>query len=245
MPFIRGAGSRFPGLSTNVPGIPTTIKIDWFFDRAAVKQALTDMEYKALTRASLLVRRTAQKSITKVGAARPRLKMQNDNAGVPMSVLLKMPGVSKAAQRGLQIRIREMKTRPASAPGTPPNTHVPYGHMLGFRRNLYNAYDASTLSAVIGPSAKGPDVGVPHLHEFGGSKTLREYIWQPRYPRYNRPIMRWVAPSSRLGSGWLPTGRTRRSTYPARPFMLPALTRSLPRIAQMFSGQFRAGRGAP
>lgn len=247
MLFVRRAPSLFPGLSLNVPGIPTTIKTSWFFDRAEVRAALSDMEYRSLTRASLLVRRTAQKSIQKVGAARPRLKIMRDNPNVPMSVLLKVPGLRKSVQRGLQIRIQEIKFPPASPPGTPPYTHVPFSHMLGFRRNLYNAYDKSTASAVVGPSKKGADWGIPHLHEFGGNKTLTEWVWMPKYPRYTKPITKWTTLSQSPGGGmWLPTGRKQQFRYPARPFMLPALNKCRPQLAAMFANGFRAGRvGGP
>jgi hypothetical protein len=247
MLFVRRAPALFPGLSLRMPSIPTTISTRYFFDRTEVKNALSAMEYKALTRASMLVRRTAQKSIKKVGAARPQLKIMRDNPGVPMSVLVNTPGLRSSIRRGLELRIRELKFPPSSPPGTPPYTHVPYSHMLGFRRNLYNAYDPASGSAVVGPSKKGKDWGIPHLHEFGGSKVLRAWVWQPKYPRYTKPIVKWTTANESPGGGnWLPTGQTKAVRYPPRPFMLPALNNSRTRIAKMFEGTFSAGRvGSP
>jgi hypothetical protein len=115
--------------------------------------------------------------------------------------------------------------------------------MLGFRRNLYNGYDKITHSAVVGPSKKGSDWGIPMLHEFGGKKVLEAWAWVPKYARYTKPIVRWVSPgySPGSGGGWLPTGQRKTFRYPERPFMGPALAKSRSRIAKMFEGQFSAG----
>jgi len=245
MLFVRRPPALFPGLSLRVPRIPTTISTRFFFDRTEVKNALSAMEYKALTRASLLVRRAAQKSIIKVGAARPKLKIMRDNPGVGLNALLKTPGMRKSVRTALETRIMEMKYPPASPPGTPPYTHVPSGHMLGFRRNLYNAYDPSSRSGVVGPSKKGKDWGIPHLHEFGGKKTLTAWAWVPKYTPARQVIVRWTSQYETPGGGrWLPAGVTKTVNYPARPFMLPALQKSRPQLAKMFEGQFSAGRAA-
>lgn len=229
----------FPGLSLNVPRIPVGINVNNFFDRKSVKDALTAMEYECLTKASLLVRRTAQKSIKQVGAARPALKIMKANPGVQMAVLAALPTTSKRVRKALLTRVAEIQRRPASPPGTPPYTHVPSSHMLGFRRNLYNAYDRMSHSAVVGPTRKGKEWFLPHLHEVGGSKgPVQQYVLVPKYPRYTRPITIWGSPNANMGPQWVPTGVTKTAKYPARPFMGPALTKSLPKIAGIFGGKF-------
>lgn len=267
MIYVR-SGGMLP--SFKLPSLPTTIKVDMFFDRKAVKDALSAMEYRGLTKASLLVRRTAQKSITKVGMAKPQLRVMKANPSLSLAAIAALPSagsyrgdVSRDSQgrflKGsgsrqfvagvitekdraeILQRIREIKARPASQPGSPPNTHVPFGHMLGFRRNLYNAYDKITHSAVVGPSKKGPEWTIPQLHEFGGAKTLRAWVWQPKYPRYKKPIIQWLSAGDKPGPGWTPTQMTKRSSYPARPYMKPALDKSRPQFAKFFEGAFSAG----
>lgn len=246
MIFVGRAARLFPGLNLRTPRIPVTIQTRFFFDRAAVKNALSNMEYAALTKASMLVRDTAVKSIKKVGNARPQLKIMKDNPNVSMSVLVNTPGISKSTVRGLKLRMAEIKFPPASPPGTPPFTHVPSSkknrHMLGFRVNLYNAFDPVTKTAVVGPTKKGADWGIPNLHEFGGKKTLVEYVWRPKYPRYKTILTKWATPLEPLDGQWTPTGRTKSANYPARPYMLPAMVKCLPKMAKMFEGKFSARR---
>jgi len=246
------APAIFPGLSIRVPKIPVTVQTRFFFDRSTVKQALGKLKHDGLWRSSLLVRRTAQKSIRQVGNARPRLKVMQENRGVPMSALLKIPNLRRSTRDGLRVRMLEVQSRPPSPPGTPPHTHVPSSHMLGFRRNLYNAMDPNMAAAVIGPAAKGKDWLIPHLHEFGGTRTLVEFnYWQTREQRqmwhrdklvYVQGLARWTTPIEPPGGQWVSSGRTRAVTYPARPFMQPALDSSMPRIAAMFAGRFTARR---
>lgn len=236
--FVR-SGGMLP--SFKLPQLPTTIKVDMFFDRKAVKDALSAMEYRALTKASLLVRRNAQKSINKVGMAKPQTKEMKANPGMSLDTILRTQKLTARKQSALIERIREIKTRPASQPGSPPNTHVPFGMMLGFRRNIYNGYDKITHSAVAGPSKKGEEWTIPMLHEFGGAKTLRAWVWKPEYPRYRKPIIRWLSAFDKPGPGWLPTQMTKRVSYPARPYMKPALDKSRPQFAKFFEGAFSAG----
>ncbi len=238
--FIK-RGSLLPGLSGRLPGIPTTISVNMFFDRKSVQDALSAMEYRSLTRASLLVRRTAAKSIHKVGAAQPQLKVMKANPNLSLRQIAGMTGLKQSTRRAIEQRIREIQFPPSSPPGTPPYTHVPSSHMLGFRRNLYNAYDRASRSAVVGPSKKGNDWTIPMLHEFGGQKTLAAYVWRPRYPRYTKPIVRWFTANETPDSNWMPAGQRKVFRYPARPYMKPALAKSRPRIAKMFEGQFSAG----
>lgn len=226
--------------SLRVPSIPTTINVNMFFDRADVINALSKMEFNALTRGSLLVRRTAQRSIRKMGLARPKLVEQKANPGMRLDDILAR--TTNRRRRAIIIqRIREIKTRPPSPPGTPPHTHVPILHRLGFRRNLYNAYDKGSHSAVVGPSKKGAEWTIPRLHEFGGSKGLRQWVLVPKYPRYTKPIVKWIGMRDDPGPGWVATGQAKTFRYPARPYMAPALAKCRPRLAKLFEGTFSAG----
>lgn len=115
--------------------------------------------------------------------------------------------------------------------------------MLGFRRNLYNAMDPTSMqrpikSAVVGPSKKGNDWTIPHLHEFGGSKTLTEYVWRPSLAWRRDRLVRWSTENETQSGNWLPTGRTKSAAYPDRPFMLPALRKCLPQIKQLYGNAF-------
>jgi hypothetical protein len=237
-----------------------------FFDRARVISALSRSEFIGLSRGSLLVRRTAQKSIKKVGMAKPIPKVVGMNSGLSLADIARLPGmtteragimrdgrgrflrgsgglrsreglITEADRRKVLQRIREIKTKPPSAPGTPPHTHAPVGHMLGFRRNLYNAYDSSTHSAVAGPSHKGHPV--PRLHEFGGTIKLVAWVVIPRWEPNRKPIIRWVSQHTPMGSRWKRVGKEKTVVYPPRPFMRPALAKCRPQLAELFRNTFR------
>lgn len=221
--------------------LPTYIQTHMFFDRAEVKNALDNMEYRALTKSSLLVRRNAQKSIRKMGMAKPLLREMKANPGMDLGSILRLPGITERRKKVVIDRIREIQVKPPSQPGTPPHTHVPNGHMLGFRRNLYNAYDSGTHSAVVGPSKKGNRWTIPRLHEFGGVVQLRQWVLQPKYPRYGKPITTWLQAGDTLKGNWVPTNARRAVAYPERPYMRPALEKSKPSFPKFFAGAFSAG----
>lgn len=243
--FLPGGGNPFGGLGGfRIPSISMRVSVNAFFDRKAVKDALSAAEYQGLTRSSLRVKDYAKRSIRKMGLARPALRIMTQNPGVPLRQLANRPGTSQRTRNTIATRLREIQTRPPSAPGTPPHTHVPYGHMLGFRRNLWNFYDAMSHSAVVGPSKKGRML--PYLHEFGGTQTLRQWVYRPRYDGSYTPIV-WNMPTGQRPQNrgrWDVTGNVRRVTYPERPFMYPALLRAIARgdLAKAFGGTFRAGQ---
>ncbi len=151
-----------------------------FFDRAKVQAALTKQRHKFLGNVGGYVRKTAIRSMRRVG-----------KRGKP------------------------------SRPGQPPKFHG--DEQFSLRKILYG-FDAIRQSVVIGPvkGNKKTYVGgvllpgtVPNLHEFGGRVGIRE---------------------KRVGSDWTPIGkrkarpgqpmRVRLATYPARPFMAPALVKA-------------------
>lgn len=239
----------FPGLSVGIPKIPMAVSTRFFFDKGEVLGALDKLERHALSRSSLLVRRTAQKSIRKMGMARPKLKIQKNNPGALPSMLLRQKGLRKSTRRALEDRVLQLTQRPPSPPGSPPHTHVPHSHMLGFRRNLYNAMDPISMQsplkkAVVGPAKRGDDWTIPHLHEFGGTKTLTEYVFTPSlaYTKSPTVILTWRATQTPWNNNWVPTGRTKDAVYPERPFLLPALRKCIPRIQQLYGGQFKGRR---
>jgi hypothetical protein len=260
---------KLAGWALKQAGIPVHIKTSMFFDRAHVVQALTRAERRFLSRSSLLVRRTAAKSIKKMGGAKPPLKVVGLNSGLSLSQIASLPGmttqragiqrdsrgryakgsgamrsragfITESDRRKVIERIREMQEHKASRPGTPPHTHVPSSFMLGFRRNIYNAVDMNSLSAVVGPSKKGDDYMIPHIHEFGDSQKLRAWALKPPPWKKNpTPVIKWVSTKTRMTSRWHDTGATRTEGYPKRPFMGPALENSRPKIAQFFRDAFQ------
>lgn len=241
-PFAAAMGGGF-----NIPGVSMRFSTSMFFDRDAVKSALSTMEYKALTKGSMRIKDYARRSIRKQGLARPRLQIMKDNPGVSLTALRDRTGTSPRTRRSLDQRIMQIQTRPPSPPGEPPHTHVPFAHMLGFRRNLYNFFDAQTRSAVVGPSKKGKML--PYLHEFGGTQTVSVWVHRNRYP--GGPI---ITRTGAVGSRpinttmWQATSQRRTVRYPERPFMHPAMLRAIANgdLAKAFGGQFsvaQAGRG--
>ena len=247
-------------------GIDFQIKKSMFYDRTSVINALSKSEFRFLSRASLLVRRNAQKSIKKMGNAKPPLAVAKANPGLTLEQLSKLPGagtdrsstardskgrflkgsgairsreglITEADRRRVLERIREVQERPPSVPGTPPHTHVPFEHMLGFRRNLLNSFDSSSRSGLAGPAMRG-EQNLPQLHEFGGRLVLACYVWKPKWQPYKKPIIRWMSPFTHAHPNWIPLGKTRSVHMPPRPFMRPALEKARPKFAQMYRDAF-------
>lgn len=231
----------------SIPRVSMRVSTKMFFDRDAVKSALSTMEYRALSKGSMRVKDYARKSIRKMGSARPMLKIMRDNPGAGLHELAARASTTTRTRRAIETRIMQIQTRPPSRPGTPPHTHVPHSHMLGFRRNLWNFFDAQTRSAVVGPSKKGKML--PYLHEFGGTQVLSVWVYRNRYP--GGPIItRTGGVGSRPSnpSIWQATSQRRVVSYPERPYMHPALMRAVANgdLAKAFGGQFsasQAGRG--
>ena len=249
--FPLGGGNPYSAAlgGIRIPAIGMRASVNMFFDRAAVQNALSDMEWKSLSKASMRIKDHAKRSIKKMGRARPLLKIQKANPGLDLTSILKQPGVAGRTKRAVIQRIREIKMKPPSAPGTPPHTHVPYGHMLGFRRNLWNFYDATSHSAVVGPSRKGRML--PYLHEFGGQQTMVTWVYKPKWAGSMKAPIVWKREASerpRDPSRWLVTQQRQTVTYPARPYMDPALMKAVRNgdLAKAFGGKFsaaQAGRG--
>lgn len=241
--LFRGPGS-FGGLSFGQGNI-FRVSTRWFFDRAAVQQGVQRMLWIGLYRASSRVRWRAMNSIRRVGRARPQLRIQATNQGVPLAILLGMT-TNRRTRQALITRIAEIQNPPASNPGDPPFTHVPHSVMVGFRRNLYNSYDPGTHSAVVGPDRRGRQWDLPALHEIGGVLRQRLWVWVPPYrprPGYV-PMVRWrregFPPARTRRGAWAPMNLLRRLPYPARPFMARAMRDAIRanEIQAAFSGTF-------
>lgn len=226
-------------IGLGIPGIPMRINVDYFFDRAAVRGAMSDARYWALYRAGSVVMQIARRSIRRMGLARPRLRIMEENPGVPLRTLMADPNTPRRTRNRLAQRLYEIQARPPSAPGTPPHTHTGI-----FRRGITYDYDRSSESVVIGQTLEGGN-WLAALHEFGGYQRMQGWAWIPRYPRYTRGIIMWQREgrAPRNTGRWAPTNMRQTMTYPERPYMLPAMERAVAsgRIAQEFAGRFRRG----
>jgi len=254
-PFMPGGGFVTASGQFRIPKVAFAASVENFFDREKVIKALDRMTYRSLMKGSARVKDYARKSIKKMGLARPRLKVMNRFPSVPLAVLANPRKrrnyeyfnyeVSDRDRRAAMQRAREISQRPASKPGDPPHTHVPWGHMLGFRRNLWNYFDPSTKSAVAGPSHKGRRL--PYLHEFGGTVRRNYWIFQQQTPN-RRGMMRspifWSLPEGaepRDKTRWAKAAQFDTAVYPKRPFMKPAMRKAIAKgdIRNAFIGQFR------
>lgn len=205
-----------------------------FFDAAAVLNAMDKATHKALSKAGAFIRQRAKTSI--------RYRKEASSPGSP-------PSAHKSAMSG----IRKGNTLKKQQPTSP------------LRDFLFFAYDKATRSVIIGPAktnqANAVGMGgltIPQVLEYGGRVTIHEHLvpgrtvkagtrgrdgkYQPagyRSPRWVRTDLRY-----RLSEGGprSAVGRQRRqrlATYPARPFMAPALAAEAPRVAQMFRNSMR------
>lgn len=126
----------------DIGGVVCRINVDWFFDRPRVQAAADRATRKTLNKAGKIVRDKTKQGIRKLGHARTR---------------------QLTSERGRQRVAREIGTRPASAPGTPPHTHTGF-----FRKWIVYAYDHQRNSVVIGAMRSH---WLYDLHEFGGRHT--------------------------------------------------------------------------
>lgn len=134
---LAGAVGAWPGF--DYARIVTRIDVDWFFDRPRVQAACDRAMLITLAKAGKIVRDKTKQGIRKMGHARTRQ-------------LTSARGQARVAD--------EIRTRPASAPGTAPNTHTGF-----FRQWIGYAYDSSSRSVVIGSLRSH---WLYDLHEFGG-----------------------------------------------------------------------------
>ena len=129
-----------------------SIQFSQFFDRSAVTQRLKRAELRYLRRAGGTTRKIARRSIKKKGQAR---KKPTNRSGA-------------AFRRWLQ----EVRSRPASPPGTPPFTHDGT-----FRNAIAFGFDGRE-SVLIGFLKDKVD-DLAELHEFGGRRRGKTYPARP------------------------------------------------------------------
>jgi hypothetical protein len=242
---------RIPGFVPQVPSIGMKASVDNFFDRKAVRDAMDAMDLRALSKASMVVKDRAKRIIKKRGLARLPLKVQEKFPGAGITSLVQMGAIGPRLGKTI---IRQVQRPPASSPGSPPFTHTPYaGHFasfLGFRRNLWNFYDPQTHSAVVGPSKKGRMI--PYLHEFGGVIRMRTWVFIPQIKTKRggmRSPITMQLPAGQLPSNpshWRPMSMQKVASYPARPFMAPAMQHCVQNgsIARAFKSTFRFTAGS-
>lgn len=235
-----------------------------------VQTALAKLKYGGLKKAGFAVMGLARKSIKPKGSAKPRLAVAKRNPGLTLRQLSKLPGASRTTAgtqrdaRGRFLpgsgkraavageiserdrarvleRIREIKAREPSAPGTPPHTHTGL-----LKRNIFFDLDKTSESVVVGsfvPAARW----LPVLHEFSGVQKMAAWLYVPRFAGKYSPILAY----HRVGKGpkkrdrWQATSATRPTPYPARPYMGAAIRNGIRggRIAAEFRNRFRVAGG--
>ncbi len=269
--FPVGGGNPLGISIPKMPGIPTTIKYDYFFDRAAIKNRMDAATHKALYRCGSIVMQLARRSIKRKGMAAPKLSVMRANEGMSLSALAKLPGmtseragiqrdsqgrflkgsgtlrsrdglITESDRRRVLQRIVEIRRRDPSPAGSPPFTHM--GNLREKPGILY-AFDKISESVVIGQSQQSM-AWIANLHEFGGTARQRAWAWKPRYPdTYKQAIVGFwrqgIEPRNR--SRWLPVGTTRTAVYQPRPFMAPAIAEAIASkdIVKQFANRFKVG----
>jgi hypothetical protein len=133
-----------------------------------------------------------------------------------------------------------------SAAGSPPSAHSPDPSL----KTIFFAYDSRRDTVVVGPvklnqkiSAVKPDLTVPSLMERGGTATIREFRWVADGSRMiaaDQQQTAWrrvdLRRSQRPRPGFRYQLRDRKATYPARPFMGPALAAESKNFPDLFKG---------
>ncbi len=120
-----------------------------------------------------------------------------------------------------------MRRRKAvSAPGSPPSAHSTDN--VASLKNILFAYEPENHGVVVGPvrlnqvnlSEGRKSVTVPAIHEFGGTIYIQEERWKTKDGN-----AKWWRRDLRRNASANKEYRSRAATYPARPFMHPALVR--------------------
>jgi hypothetical protein len=181
------------------------IKIkELFFDRLAVIERIGKDRARFLRNAGRYIQRTARNSMERKGKARKPPKNMN----------------GRAYQKWLE----EIDRQPSSPAGQPPYVHS--DDPVRTLKNILFAFNTANQSVIVGPVGlrhkylRGQGgIIPPELHEFGGSTVIPEK--QVTFPNGGR---KWVRRGSRVRPNQ--KTRNRRATYPARPFMAPAVAKT-------------------
>lgn len=147
--MIAGQLARFAGAwpGFDEARIVSRINVDYFFDRPRVQAACDRAMLIALTKAGKIVRDKIKQGIKKKGIARTR---------------------QLTSARGRARVAEEIRLRPPSPAGTPPNTHTGF-----YRQWIGYAYDPSSRSVVIGALRSN---WLYDLHEFGGRHPRKRSV---------------------------------------------------------------------
>lgn len=253
-----------------IPPILPAGRFRFTYYASDVNAAAGRLKFAGLKKAGFAVMNLARRSIKRMGAAKPRLAVAKRNPGLTLRAISRLPGVSSSTagtqrdSRGRFLpgsgkraavageiserdrakvleRIREIKARDPSAPGTPPHTHTGL-----LRRNIFFDLDRTTESVVVGsyvPAARW----LPVLHEFSGIQKMAAWIYVPRFAGRYSPILAYhrTGKSPKNRDRWQATAATKAMPYPARPYMGAAMRTGIRggRIAAEFRNRFRVGGG--
>lgn len=166
------------------------------FDQLAVYKKMVAAEKKPVKDFGNFVRRAAK------GLIRPAAKSKLERVRIARLVYNRS---RTPATRQLALEVLIAAQEAASAPpGSPPRSVK--GHL---KKNIFDAWDSSTRSEVIGPVALGAGVA-PHALEYGGASVTK-------IRKNNQTITRVV-------------------NIRPHPFMQPALAREAPKFPKLFAG---------
>ena len=149
-------------------------------------------------------------------------------------------GLSRAGALVRIIAIRSIKRtkRKISRPGEQPKTHEPSGNRPSMKE-IYFHFDPANQTVVIGAirystraNADTP-VSVPSILEHGGQSGIYER---------RRKGGTWGQASRRSALRPYQEERVRMVTIAARPFMVPALAKAIPRIDTFFQQSIKGNR---
>lgn len=157
------------------------------------------------------------------------------------------------------------KPRQVAPPGQPPRAVRPHPWL---RRHLYYTWDPSTKSAVVGPALFGPGTGAPKVQEFGGRVTIRNprrkhrrvgdggeldiggsgatskpaFNWRGEKITVRYGLLRTQAQATRANeiNAWLYGQESFAANIEPRPYMGPALEKTLPQLPPELAGSVRA-----
>lgn len=177
---------------------------DLFFDRLNVILAIEKARLKFLRNAGGFARKTARTSMKRKGKARKPPKNKNGKAYAKWQ--------------------EEILKQPVSPPGSPPFCHTDDAFVT--LKNILFAYDMSSGGVVVGPvglrhkylQSQGGRIP-PALHEYGGSSVIPE-----KQVTFGNGGTKWIRRGRYARPDQLT--RNRKVTYPARPFMKPAIEKT-------------------
>lgn len=201
------------------------IKIkELFFDRLPVKAQLDKDQLRFLRNAGGFARKTARNSMKRKGKARKPPKNMN----------------GRAYAKWLEEAVRQ----PASPPGTPPFAHT--DSKVETLKNILFAFGGKN-SVLVGPvGLNGKRGSLPALHEYGGTQGISEKLIGASAGDKRavvRSSRRWVPVGRRKPAPGQPT-RRRQATYPARPYMAPAMAKTQSKFKDLWFTSAASARAA-